>query len=135
MLFRSPTQIPYLQKSLSDQLKISVNSSIDPLTVVSKGACQYGKSQRIHEQFIDRETELDKSSKKISLNYSPLTSLTEESISGKIFGLEDKNQYHIQIQSDDGMFLGPKMKISNGKFFYLINIVAVQYVMPSSLIP
>jgi len=122
ILVGGPTQIPYLKTKLENDLKIHVDSSVDPLTVVSHGACIFGMSQKIPKEFLSTETQKIKGAKIISINHSSLTADTEEPVSGTIENLDDSEQYYIQIQSDNGTFTGAKTKINNGKFYYTVNI-------------
>ena len=55
------------------------------------------------------------------LNHPPLTSETEEPITGIVDGL-DVGQFYVQIQSESGTFSGPKTKINGGKFYYPVNL-------------
>ena len=122
ILVGGPTQIPYLKERLENDLKIQVDSSVDPLTVVAHGACIFAMSQKIPKEFSSNKTKKIKGVNNITLNYSSLTSDTEESVTGIIEGLAESEQYYIQIQSDSGTFTGAKTKIKKGKFYYTINI-------------
>ena len=122
ILVGGPTQMPYLKQRLENELKVQIDSSVDPLTVVAHGACIFAMSKPIPKEFLTNKTKEIKNAKKITLNYSSLTSDTEESITGIIEDLNDSEQYYIQIQSDSGTFTGTKTKINKGKFYYVINI-------------
>jgi molecular chaperone DnaK len=123
VLVGGPTQIPYLRKSLENELNIKVDSSVDPLTVVAHGASVYGMSKKIPKEFLVASKNKKKAGvHNISLNYVTLTSDSEESVTGIIEGLKDNEEYYIQIQSESGTFSGPKTKINKGKFYYPVNI-------------
>ncbi len=123
ILVGGPTQMPYIQERLENELGIKVDSSVDPLTVVARGACVFAMSQKIPTKFLDNESKKIKAgTHEITLNYTTLTSDTEESVTGIISGLNDKEQYYVQIQSDSGTFTGQKTKVNKGKFYYSVNI-------------
>ncbi len=122
ILVGGPTQMPYLKERLANDLGIQVDSSVDPLTVVARGACIFGMSQSIPKEYLSNETKNTKEVKNIILNHVTLTSDTEESVSGIIEKLDESQQYYIQIQSESGTFTGPKTKINKGKFYYTLNI-------------
>lgn len=122
ILVGGPTQMPYLKERLENELQVQVDSSVDPLTVVAHGACIFAMSKTIPKEFLTNKAKENKNANKITLNYSPLTSDTEESVTGIIEDLNDSEQYYIQIQSDSGTFTGTKTKINKGKFYYVINI-------------
>lgn len=122
ILVGGPTQMPYLKERLENDLKIQVDSTVDPLTVVAHGACIFAMSKEIPKEFLSNKTKDLKGVNNITLNYSSLTSDTEESVTGIIEGLNESDQYYIQIQTDSGTFTGAKTKIKQGKFYYTISI-------------
>ena len=121
ILVGGPTQMPYIKERLESDLQISVDASVDPLTVVAHGACIFGISKQIPAQYRDDKPK-EQGAHNIVLNHPPLTSETEEPITGIINGLDEHRQFYIQIQSESATFSGPKTKINNGKFYYPVNI-------------
>ncbi|MFP4539376.1 MAG: Hsp70 family protein [Candidatus Paceibacterota bacterium] len=119
VLVGGPTQIPYVKERLAKDLKIEVDSSVDPLTVVAKGACVFAIGQKIPKELADKNRQKkDKESFSLSLNYDALTSDTEGMVSGVVEELQDSDdEYYLQIQSDSGFYSGTKVKLKNGKFF------------------
>lgn len=123
VLVGGPTQMPYLQKRLEEELGIKLDSSVDPLTVVARGACIFAMGQRIPKKFLKQDSKKIKvGTHDITLNHITLTSDNEESVTGIIDGLNENEQYYIQIQSDSGTFTGQKTKINKGKFYYPVNL-------------
>lgn len=123
ILVGGPTLIPYLRERIQKELKIPFDASVDPLTVVAKGACIYASSQQIPQEFRQVPKHIDPNAKKITLNFSSLTSDTEELVTGIIEDLKDTNEeYFVQIQSENGLFGSPKIKLKNGKFFVTVSI-------------
>lgn len=122
ILVGGPTQMPYLKERLENDLKIKVDSSVDPLTVVARGACIFAMGQKIPAKYLSNEPKKVKGTHNLTLNHATLTSDDEESVTGIIEGLDDQEQYYIQIQSDSGTFTGPKTKVNKGKFFYTVNV-------------
>jgi molecular chaperone DnaK len=118
ILVGGPTQIPYIRERIENDLRIVADASVDPLTVVARGACVFGIGQKIPKEFTDGNKKLKKGTMTINLNYESLTSDTEETVSGVIGDLNDlEDEYYIQIQSDSGFYNGSKIKLKNGKFF------------------
>ncbi|MFH0769952.1 MAG: Hsp70 family protein [Candidatus Peregrinibacteria bacterium] len=130
VLVGGPTQIPYVRERIENDLKIKADASVDPLTVVAKGACVFGTGQKIPKELTDiGAKKLKKGTQSINLNYESLTSETEETISGAIEELKDsEDEYYIQIQSDSGFYNGSKIKLKGGKFF---DTVAVELNKPN----
>jgi molecular chaperone DnaK len=124
VLVGGPTQIPYIRERIETDLKIKTDASVDPLTVVARGACIFGIGQKIPKELIETKVQALKDGiMSIDLNYESLTSDTEETVSGIIDDLkETEDEYYIQIQSDSGFYNGSKIKLKNGKFFDTVSI-------------
>lgn len=117
ILVGGPTQIPYIRQRLEADLAIDVDSSVDPLTVVARGASIYAMGQRIPKELLEVDKKLKKGTLVINLNYESLTSETEETVTGVIDELKDsEEEFYVQIQSDSGSYDGQKIKLKNGKF-------------------
>ncbi len=123
ILVGGPTQIPLIKKELENELKIFVDTTVDPLTVVARGACIFGISEKIPKEFLNVESKsIKRGTHLLELNYTTLTSDTEESITGTIADLNEGETYYIQLQSDSGTFTGPKTKVNKGKFYYTVDV-------------
>lgn len=122
VLVGGPTMIPCIKNRLEEDLKVEVDTSSDPLTVVARGACIYAVSQKIPREFLESKTKTSPSIKNLRLNYESLTSETEETVTGIVEGLKDTEDYFIQIQSEGGLFSGKKQKLKNGKFIETVNL-------------
>lgn len=112
-----PTQIPYIRHQLEVELGIKVDSSMDPLTVVAKWACIFWASQIIPEEHNESRKKEKIQSVKIKLNYEPVVSDSDTTITWIIEELASWWDYFIQIQSDDWKYSSSKIKLKNGKFF------------------
>lgn len=124
ILVGGPTVIPYVTKRLESELKIEVDKSSDPLTVVARGACIYGISQKIPNDLFEKKESADKSIMSVNLNYDTLTSETEEMVVGVIENLKDSDaEYYIQIQGEGGFFNGTKQRVKSGKFKEVVTLV------------
>lgn len=123
VLVGGPTQIPYVRKALEDEFKIKVDGSIDPLTVVAKGASVFGLSQRVPTDILNEGRETVKDEMNVTLNYDSMTSDEDQTITGIVEELRDsESEYFVQIQADSGFYTSSKIKLKNGKFFDTIAI-------------
>ncbi len=125
ILVGGPTQIPYIKERLVSDLKIKVDASVDPLTVVARGACVFAISQKVPKEVSEKRAKKAKSGTQVlNINHETLTSEMEEMVTGVIETLKDSDEdYYLQIQSDSGFYSGSKIKLKNGKF---IDTVAVE---------
>ncbi len=119
ILVGGPTQIPYIKERLKKDLKIDVDASVDPLTVVARGACVFAIGQKIPKELIETtEKKQKKGTQNLILNHETLTAETEETVSGIFEDLkESEDEHYVQIQSDSGFYSGSRIKLKNGKFF------------------
>jgi molecular chaperone DnaK len=126
ILVGGPTQIPYIKQRLAEELKIEVDATVDPLTVVARGASIYALGQKIPKEIMDEDAKpLKKGTQSLNLNYDSLTSETEETVTGIIDDLKDsEEEYYVQIQSDSGSYNGSKIKLKAGKFLDTVALEA-----------
>ena len=123
ILVGGPTVIPYIKKRLESELKIDVDTSSDPLTVVARGACIFGISQKIPKNLQESRAVKIDGTKTIKLNFDSLTAEDEQTIAGVIDDLKDNDEeFYIQIQGDGGSFSGTKQKVKNGKFIETVTL-------------
>lgn len=109
------TQTPYIRKRVETELGIIVDTSVNPFTVVAKGAAIYGSSQRIPQEILDKHyVPKDDKEIKIELNYDPMCSDDEQLITGKI--LNSKDELFIKISSESGFFNSDKIAVNNSTF-------------------
>lgn len=123
VLVGGPTQIPYIRHALESEFGIKVDSSIDPLTVVARGASIFGLSQRVPTEILSEGRDSVKDEVTVTLNYDSMTSDEDQTVTGIIEDLRDSDSdYFVQIQSDSGFYTSSKIKLRNGKFFDTIAI-------------
>ena len=123
VLVGGPTQIPFLQEQLEKTFKLKIDATVDPLTVVARGATVYGMSQQVPQEILEKDRTADKSEKKVILNYESLTAEEEQTVTGIISELKDSDEdYFIQIQGESGHYTSSKIKLRNGKFFDTVTI-------------
>jgi molecular chaperone DnaK len=115
VLVGGPTQLPFIRKRLESAIGISVDTSVDPLTVVSHGAAIFGKSQKIPNELLRATHETDDDAIALNLQYDAVTSDTETMVVGK-FDI-DGDGYYVQIQSQDNQYIGDRIHLKDGKFF------------------
>ena len=121
ILVGGPTQIPYIRQRLEADLKIQTDSSVDPLTVVARGACIFAIGQKIPDDEATKHRPLPAGTHALTLNYETLTAETEQTITGIVEGLGEA-QCYLKIQSDSGTFSGPKVNLKSGKFFTSVTL-------------
>ena len=117
ILVGAPTQIPYLRERIKEDLKIDVDTSVDPLTTVAVGACIYGLGSRVPDEVVLKHHEpTSKKEYHVSLNYDSMTSNEDQLLTGTI-DIPDDDDYYVKISSEGGYYTSENIKVKNGKFF------------------
>ncbi len=117
VLVGGPTQMPILQSFLKDTLLKKVDGSLDPLTVVAKGAAMFGNQTAI--SVVEQQGNIDSASIscQLEVNYNPVTSDDEQTVTGKILrSVESSQPHYVQFASSDDSFTSEEVLIRNGKF-------------------
>jgi len=124
ILVGGPTQIPHLRQRLQKELNIPLDTSMDPLTIVARGASIFAIGQQLPQELKEKNLPHTADAKSINLNFNSLTSENEEIITGVIPELKDSTkEYFIQIQSDSGHYSSQKIKLNKGKFFETVVLI------------
>ena len=119
ILVGGPTLMPFIRETIEKELRVQVDSSVDPLTIVAKGATIFGLSQKVPDKvFANAATSLRSDTYKVELFYESLTSDIEQTVTGKIDNLEGGiDGYTIQFRSTSGDYAGKRVQVKNGKFY------------------
>lgn len=118
VLVGGPTQIPYIKETLEQEFDLTIDNSVDPLTIVARGACLFGLSQRVPQEILAEHHEAISSEVAVKLHYEAMTSEDDETVAGVIDELKDaKEDYYVQIQAENGSYTSSKIKLKSGKFF------------------
>lgn len=119
VLVGGPTQMPILRDFLKDSLNTTVDGSLDPLTVVAKGAAMYGNQKIITIK--NDNSDVANTHCQLELNYNPVTSDDEQTLTGKIIQCPKEYKPHsIQFTNSEGSFTSEDIIIKNGKFILTI---------------
>jgi molecular chaperone DnaK len=112
LLVGGPTQIPYLRAALRDHLKAPVDHSLDPMTVVARGAAIYAATIELQRPAAAEAAPGDLA---IHLAYETVCSSLEAPIAGKIQqGPGDKIE--VRIDSQAGYWTSGWIPVTDGYF-------------------
>lgn len=84
VLVGGPTQMPILQNFLKDTLHMQVDGSLDPLTVVAKGAAMFGNQTMMISTTKEENSDSLNTLCQFEINYNPVTSDDEQTVTGKL---------------------------------------------------
>jgi len=91
ILVGGPTYSPILRRMLKEQITVNVDTSMDPMTVVAKGAALFASTISVSEEV--KEENRNKTKMQLDIKYEASSVETEEMVSLKI--LRDKTEREI----------------------------------------
>lgn len=117
VLVGGPTQMPVLRSYLENELRVKVDGSQDPLTVVAKGAALFAQQIPVTTQD-QSSTKSSSSTYQLEINFSPVTSEDQQTITGKIKSPSAKSQaaHTICFQAEDKSYTSGDILLKNDKF-------------------
>ena len=116
ILVGGPTLAPYFRAKLSDGLGVPLDYSMDPLTVVARGAAIFAGTQLI--EWIDKEP-IPKGTYRLDFNYTPIGYDEDFTVRGKVIGKDNElfEGYTIQFANQLSKWESGRIPIkSNGAF-------------------
>lgn len=122
ILVGGPTKAPYFKDILAARLRIPIDASVDPLTVVAQGAAVFAGTQRLDSK-LQRPAKLGEFS--IDLKYSPVGSETEPDVGGRVSGQnsESVEGFTIEFVNESSKWRSGRIPLSSEGVF-LANVVA-----------
>lgn len=125
LLVGGPTHSPILRRMLKEQITDKVDTSIDPMTVVAKGAALFASTVSLSEEI--QEEKRDKTKIQLDLKYEATSVELDEIISMKI--LKDKtvgilpSKIYADIVRADGAWASGKKEISEKTNIFEIMLI------------
>lgn len=114
LLVGGPTHSPLLKNMIKDQITNQIPTSIDPMTVVAKGAALYAFSRPIPEKFRDTEKWRSKepNAVKLELRYESCTTELTECVFIRVTNSNNK-KYYVEINRSDRSWTSGRKIISD----------------------
>jgi molecular chaperone DnaK len=113
ILVGGPTYSPILRKMVKEQISDKVDTSVDPMTVVARGAALFASTVPVPEEI--KEETRDKTKLQLDLKYESTTVEEDEMISIKVLKEKSIGTYQGQIYANivwsDGGWSGGKKQI------------------------
>ena len=125
LLVGGPTYMPIVREMLKSQLGIRLDLSIDPMTVVARGAAIYASTIPLSKSFV-LPTNGNQSSSQVDLNlaYETVWSETTTLIAGKIERKPSSIQsIEVSIQSESGHWNSGWIPVKNNYFELNIHLL------------
>jgi molecular chaperone DnaK len=114
ILVGGPTHTPILRQMLREQITENINTSIDPMTVVARGAALYASTIDVTNEIQDQTR--DETKLQLEVKYEATSIETTESINVKVLKDKSKGDIHtelfVEFTRNDGAWNSNKTKIS-----------------------
>lgn len=116
------TLIPYVRKRVEEAVGATVDASVNPLTIVARGAAIYALGERVSTEIIKSHMPMaDDSIVSLKLNYDPMTSDDDQLITGSV-EISQSEGYCVQITSEGGFFSSGRVPLKNGAFWCTVDV-------------
>jgi len=119
LLVGGPTLTPALRRALAEGLGIELESRIDPMTVVARGAAIFAGGLVLEAA---RDARPDQNELPVRLAYSPVSGDSEASVGGRIEA-QAVDGVQVEIRRVDGGWSSGRLGLANGTFVARVPLV------------
>ncbi|MET0646798.1 MAG: Hsp70 family protein [Pyrinomonadaceae bacterium] len=117
LLVGGPTQMPRVREALAAHLGAPVDSSLDPMTVVARGAAVYASTvERSAAQSAGVKSEEKTDGLTIRLAYDPLTAEPRSRVAGKLAGKGSNANLEVKVDAEGGLWTSGWLPAREGFF-------------------
>jgi len=114
LLVGGPTQSPIVRDMLSSRLGAPVDFSVDPMTVVARGAAVYASSLERSKPSLSVPVTVTSDGVRLKLAYDPVSSAISTKVGGRV--LSSEGGVEIKIESEGGLWTSGWIKPKTGLF-------------------
>jgi molecular chaperone DnaK len=114
LLVGGPTQSPILRAQLSERIGAPIDFSVDPMTVVARGAAVYASSLERSKQTVQMSGSAIQNAVPLKLAYEPVSSKPTTTVAGRV--LSPNSDIEIKIDSASGLWTSGWIKPQAGIF-------------------
>jgi molecular chaperone DnaK len=118
LLVGGPTQMPLVRAALREHLGVAVDASLDPMTVVARGACIYASTvERVgggDEAATPSST--SKGALQVRLAFEPVSAAPRTLVAGKFGGRGAAEAREVRVDADNGFWTSGWHAVREGLF-------------------
>jgi molecular chaperone DnaK len=117
LLVGGPTQMPRVREALTAHLGAPVDSTLDPMTVVARGAAVYASTvERSAAASVGVKEESKSDALTVRLAYDPLTAEPRARVAGKLAGKGSEAALEVKIDAEGGLWTSGWLPAREGFF-------------------
>ena len=114
VLVGGPTLTPFLRARLTQKTGIELDTRIDPMTVVARGAALFASTEVLPDDLVQASGP-DPDALQLQLSYSTVSDDTEEAVGGRLLQ-EDPRSLSVELRRSDGGWTSGRLPIRDGVF-------------------
>jgi molecular chaperone DnaK len=117
LLVGGPTQMPRVREALAAHLGAPVDSTLDPMTVVARGAAVYASTvERSKGAAVGVREERKADALTVRLAYDPLTAEPRARVAGKLSGKGGGDNLEVKVDAEGGLWTSGWLPAREGFF-------------------
>jgi molecular chaperone DnaK len=116
LLVGGPTQMPYVRAALASHVGARVDSSLDPMTVVARGAAGYASTVERSATTQTIKSEPAGEALSLRLAFDPVSAEASTRVAGKLSGRDASAQLEVKIDAEGGVWTSGWQPVSEGFF-------------------
>jgi molecular chaperone DnaK len=116
LLVGGPTQMPYVRAALASHVGARVDSSLDPMTVVARGAAAYASTVERSAAAQSPKSEPAVEGLRVRLAFDPVSAEASTRVAGKLSGRASQAQLEVKIDAEGGVWTSGWQPVGEGFF-------------------
>jgi molecular chaperone DnaK len=116
LLVGGPTQTPYVRSALASHVGARVDSSLDPMTVVARGAAGYASTIERTATTQTATQEPTNESLSVRLAFDPVSAEASARVAGKLSGRDASAGLEVKIDAEGGVWTSGWQPVGEGFF-------------------
>lgn len=104
LLVGGPTQMPYVRDAIQAHVGARVDSTLDPMTVVARGAAAYASTVERSASAQDLKAEPSAGALSVRLAFDPVSAEASTRVAGKLSGRDATAQLEVKVDAEGGVW-------------------------------
>jgi molecular chaperone DnaK len=116
LLVGGPTQMPYVRAALASHVGARVDSSLDPMTVVARGAAGYASTVERAATTQTVKSEPAGEALSVRLAFDPVSAEASARVAGKLRGRDSSARLEVKLDAEGGVWTSGWQPVGEGFF-------------------
>ncbi|MFL6282778.1 MAG: Hsp70 family protein [Pyrinomonadaceae bacterium] len=116
LLIGGPTQMPYVRAALASHVGAPVDSTLDPMTVVARGAARYAATVERSAAAQSPKSEPTAEGLSVRLAFDPVSAEARARVAGKLSGRSVAARLEVKVDAEGGVWTSGWQPVGEGFF-------------------